>query len=113
MAIMIGKRKRETRRIVRSDEASSLRAAQAPDRDIFRQCFETHFEPLQEASTNGDESPGSGDDSHTLSDAASLSDWEGLSGEESIPPVEIIEHGKESTHLADDVQQSKAFMVGL
>jgi hypothetical protein len=110
---MIGKRKRETRRIIRSDEASSLNTLQSPDLDIFRRYFEIRFEPLQEACTKEAGSSRTGDDLDASSDAASLSDWDGLPGEGPVPPVEIIEHGKESTHLTDHVQQPKAFMVRL
>jgi len=110
---MIGKRKRETRRITRTDEASSSTTLRSPDLDIFKQHFETRFEPLQEESMNEIGSSRTSDDLDTSSDAASLSDWGGLSSGEPIPPVEVIEHGKESTDLIDHVHQPKAFMVRL
>ncbi len=111
---MIGKRKRETRRIVRSEEAQSLVIAQTQDRDIFRHYFESQFEPLQEVCTQIDGSSKFPDNLGASSDAASLSDWDGLSEEDSTPGVEIIEHGKEeATMSVDDGQHTKEFMVGV
>ncbi len=111
---MIGKRKRETQVIARAEEVSSSNAGQTQDRDIFRQYFEIQFEPLQEVSTAEDGWSGSGDKFDASSDAASLSDWNGLSDAESIPPVEIIEYGEkmESTNSGGEEQHVKAFMVG-
>ncbi len=112
--IMIGKRKRRTRRIVRSEEARSLVIAQTQDRDIFRQYFESQFEPLQEAFTQADESSQIPHNLGASSDTASLSDWDGLSEEDSTPGVEIIEHGREKvTTSIDDAQHARQFMVGL
>jgi hypothetical protein len=110
---MIGKRKRETRRITRTDEASSSTTPRPPDLDIFKQYFETRFESLEGESTKEDGSSRNSDDLDTSSDAASLSDWDGLSSGEPIPPVEVIEHGKESTDVIDHIHQPKAFMVRL
>ncbi|ERF69132.1 hypothetical protein EPUS_01088 [Endocarpon pusillum Z07020] len=108
---MIGKRKRETRGIARSVEAHSLVIAQTRDRDIFRRCFESRFEPLQEVCTQIDGSLKTSDDLGTSSDAASLSDWDGLSEGDSTPGIEIIEHGKrEPPTSANDGQHAKKFM---
>lgn len=112
---MVGKRKRETRVVARSEEASILDAAQIEERDVIRQYFESQFEPLEEASTNVKKSLKSGNTLDGQSDDLSLSDWEGFSGEESTSLIEIIDHGekdKESTHLMDDVWDAKLFMVG-
>jgi hypothetical protein len=110
---MIGKRKRETRRITRTDQTSSSTTLGSPDLNIFKKYFETRFEPLQGETTKEVGSPRTSDDLDTSSDAASLSDWDGLSSGEPIPPVEVVEHGKESIDLVDQVQQAKAFMVCL
>ena len=111
---MIGKRKRETRRIVRSEEAQSLVVDQIQDRDIFRQYFESQFEPLQEVCTHKDRSLEVPKDLEIPSDAATISDWDGLSEEDPTPGVKIIEHGKGNALTSvDDGQHAKAFMVGL
>ena len=110
---MIGKRKRETQVVVRTEQATSSNDAQTQDRYIFRQFFESHFETLQ-PSTNLNESAEEGeDDLGTSSDALSVSDWEGLSDEE-ISAIEIIEHDqkKDPTFPAGAMQHDKAFMVG-
>lgn len=114
---MIGKRKRENRVLTRSEEGSfnnTTHSRDTHDGDIFRQYFENQFEPLETTFTIVHDDSISGDSDDDSSHAASLSDWGGLSGDESIPPVEIIEYGeKEKTDSADDVQGKKSFMVGL
>ena len=111
---MIGKRKRETRGIARSVEAQSLIITQIQDRDIFRRHFESQFEPLREMCTQIDGSLKNSDDPGTSSETASLSDWDGLSEEDSTSGIEIIEHGKrEPPKSANDGQHAKKFMVGL
>jgi hypothetical protein len=111
---MIGKRKRETEVIIRPEEASPLKAAQADDRVIFRQYFESRFEPLEEEFTSTRE-PGENNESLEIeSDAESTSGWEGLSGEESGAHIEVIEYGSKqlSTNSSDKLPEAKAFMVG-
>jgi hypothetical protein len=110
---MIGKRKRETRVMTRSDEHPALDAAPTQDQDIFRQYFESQFEPLQEASLKLNATLERGDSPDTSSDAASISEWAGLSDEDSLAPIEVIEYGekKEFTDSADDMKHAKAFMV--
>jgi hypothetical protein len=112
---MIGKRKRETQVITRSEELLPLDAAPTQDQDIFRQYFESQFEPLQEASLKLNAPLERGDSLDTLSDAASISEWAGLSDEDSLIPIEVIEYGeaKEATDSADDMKHAKAFMVRL
>lgn len=111
---MLGKRKRETRILHRSEETPSLDInAQEKHRHLFRQYLESQFEPLPEASKNLGGGSQNEDEFDTSSNADSLSDWEGLSDEGSVHRIEIIEHREkqESTQPADDEQHAKAFMV--
>jgi hypothetical protein len=110
---MIGKRKRDAQVVARLERTAEQNTAPAHASDLFRQYFESQFEPLQELSTNVNESVQSDEDDYVSSEGASLSDWEGLSGDESIPQVEVIEFGEkqESSRLTDDLQLARAFMV--
>lgn len=110
---MIGKRKREARRTARTVDAQSLVITQTRDRDIFRRYFESRFEPLQEVCTHVDGSLKNSDDLGTSSDAASLSDWDGLSEGDSTPGIEIIEHRKREPSTSANDGYAKKFMVGL
>lgn len=59
------------------------------------------------------ELPEDGENDDSRSEGANLSDWEGLSEEESIDQVEVVEYGahKGPPSLSDDLQLAKAFMV--
>lgn len=110
---MIGKRKRHARVMVRSEESPTLGNGENQDEDVFRRYFERQFEPLQKPFTNVNQHSENKDDFDNTSNAASLSDWEGLSAKDSIPSVEVVEYEekKESLRTDDRVQDAKAFMV--
>lgn len=98
--------------VIRSENASSGNTDRISDQDIFRQHFESHFEPLPEAITSVDKGSTIGSKQNTESDATVGSDWEGLLGEKLIDKVEVVEYGeKTSSDTTDDVPDAKAFMV--
>jgi hypothetical protein len=111
---MIGKRKRATEVVKRVEKASPGKAGPTNDQDLFRQYFETRFEPLPEVSKRSNlvDVLIDGD---TESDNTDTSDWGGLSDQETSPPIEIIEYGvnDESLRANDDLQHAKAFMVSI
>ena len=113
---MIGKRKRDAQVVARLEKAAQQDdTSSAQTSTVFQQYFESQFEPLQRDSTRLSELL-EGDESDDVSaKATNLSDWEGLSEEDSIAQVEVIEYGvnKRPPYLSDDLQHAKAFMVRL
>ena len=109
---MTGKRKRDGQRVARVQEVVAWDTA-AQTSDVFRQCFESRFEPLQDFSTITKGSLENNQYEHSSSDSASVSDWDGLSGDEYDPQIEIINFGEkqESPRSTDDLKRAKAFMV--
>lgn len=110
---MNGKRKRDGQRVARIQEVFSQDTAPAHTSDVFRQYFESQFEPLREFSKDLKAISDGDRDKYISSDSASVSDWNGLSEDESTPQVEIISFGEkqESPRSSDDLQHAKAFMV--
>ena len=109
---MLGKRKREIV-LMRGRKEEESTESQSDHHQLFRQYFESRFEPLPEEEA---QTPCLIDESDRDSDDSEESEWEGFSEEEhTSPAVQVVEHAKPATADSDDVQRSelKAFMASL
>ena len=119
MPAMVGKRKRDTSVVWRSEKfEESPPPPPGNAQDVFRKYFEAQFQPLEQFARRGsdDDSPSSAedDDDKDNEDLDSNSDWDGLSEADSDEnQVEVVEH-KEVRITPEDMMDKKArkaFMV--
>ena len=113
---MLGKRKRSRVLVSRSllvEESAEEGATGTAGQDLFRQYFETHFQPLPEVEREEDLPPAEAMNMETYNDSVS-SEWSGLSENESDGDVvEIVEHQNLShvPHKGYDIPEVRSFMV--
>lgn len=113
---MPGKRKRDTAVVSRdagSDTDDTPTAAADASHDIFRQFFESKFQPLDPVQ---DRKPAVAQEENTDEDSEEESEpeWQGITDEdEDEPQVEVVEHTdtRDATVATLDKKARKTFMV--
>jgi hypothetical protein len=112
---MPGKRKRETAVLSRDSEAESHGDSKPPSgasHDLFRQFFESRFQPLDPPSINDDD--GAEEESvEEDSENESELEWEGISdNDDEVEKVEVVEY-TDACDASDSLDKHirKAFMV--
>ena len=108
---MLGKRKRDSA-VLRRSLTSNTTESEPNHQQLFKQYFESRFEPLPEEQLG---TP-SLIEEESQSDDSELKEleWDGFSDtENSITGVEVVDHAKKSTTEADDHQPTgfKSFMA--
>lgn len=108
---MTGKRKRDTVAVSRDIHAGLADEDHNGANNVFRQYFESIFEPLQESTGKVEDLSESSQGELSEDDG----DWEGFSelDSDSSPAVQIVEHNTESASGANSRSNTefKAFMV--
>ena len=104
---MLGKRKR-TVMPMRHSEIEEISENQKDHRQLFRQYFESRFEPLSETEVP---TPSLIEESDLEDSESEEPEWQGFSeeGQRSSPSIEVVEHGNPSmSDGSDDVSRSEA-----
>lgn len=105
--IMLGKRKR-TAMPMRPNKMKEPSENQTDHRQLFRQYFESRFQPLSEAEVP---TPSLIEGSDLEDSESGESEWQGFSEDcrRSSPSIQVIEHGRPSmSDDADNVHRSEA-----